>query len=330
MNKNHPFVSIVIPAKNAGDIIDKCLESLDKLDYPKDRYEVIVADGKSQDKTPLIVEKHRAILILNPDMIVCTGRNVGFEKAKGEIIAFSDADCVMDKNWIKNSIKYFGDPGIGGVGGPNKTPSDETSFGKAVGFIFNQAIFSAGSIHGRILDQTKEIKSLPGCNMIFRREALAKVLPMNKTIYEAEDYIMNQEIRKHGYRLVYTPDTIVWHYRRPTPRRFLRQMQRYGIGRLLIGKKDRSNLNTIHILAGLGIPILIGLSACLILINPLWFVYAISLGILFLFIYFLLAWTKLKSLKSAILVPYAIIILFFGWSSGFLRELLIPIKKHYE
>lgn len=327
MEINYPFVSIVIPARNSENIIGRCLESLNILEYPKDKYEVIIADGNSEDGTTTIAQKLGAIVVSNPKRIVCTGRNEGFKHAKGEIIAFSDADCVMDKNWIKNSIKYFEDPTIGGVGGPNITPDNETAFGKAVGFVFNQAIFSAGGIHARILKRKKEVKSIPGCNAIYRRNALEKVMPIDENIVEAEDYIMNQKIRNSGYKLIYTPDTIVWHYRRPIPKKFFKQIYRYAIGRLLIGKENKENINLMHIAVGFGLPILLLASVFLLSIDYIWLVAFAAVIILFLIAYFLAALVKLKSLKAATFVPLVIIILFSAWSMGFLKELISPIKS---
>ena len=326
MENNYPFVSIIIPVRNVEKIIGRCLESLKKLNYSQNRYEIIISDSNSTDKTQSIVQKYKAIFVSTPQKSICAGRNEGFKIAQGEIIAFSDADCVMDKNWIKNSLKYFENPTIGGVGGPNITPLDETSFAKAVGFVFDQAVFSAGSIHGRILKQKKEVKSIPGCNAIYQKKILDKIMPLDETLL-AEDYIMNQKIRALGYRLLYTPDTIVWHYRRSTPQKFFKQMCHYAVCRLSVGKKNLKMINLFHITAGLGLPILIGLSIFLIYINPLWFIYFVSFVGLFLLIYFFFAWFKIKSLKTSIFVPYTIIILFLSWSVGFLKELFFPFKK---
>ena len=323
----YPFVSIIIPVRNVGKIIGQCLEGLNNLNYPKDKYEIIISDSESTDDTRAIVKKYGAIFVSTPKRSVCAGRNEGFRAAKGEIIAFSDADCVMDKNWIVNCLKYFENHAVGAVGGPNITPADDTAFAKAVGFVFDQAIFSAGSIHGRILNKIKEVKSIPGCNVIYRREALDKVMPMDESLLEAEDYVTNQKIRGLGYKLLYTPDTIVWHYRRPNPKRFFKQIYRYAIGRLLIGKKDIKMINLTHILVGLGLPALAGGSIFLSITDYRLLVYSFLSAELFLLVYSFLAWSKTKSLKVALWVPPTIIILFSAWSLGFLRELLFPIKE---
>ncbi len=327
MSNEIPFVSIVIPVRNVEKTIGQCLESLKNLNYPKDKYEVILADSESDDQTSSIAKKYGVIFISTPKRSVCAGRNEGFKIAKGDIVAFSDADCVMDKDWIKNSLKYFEDQKVGAVGGPNLSPADDTSFAKAVSFVFNQALFSAGSVHGRILKNTKVVASLPGCNIILRRGALNKVMPVDETILGGEDFAMNYKIRKFGYKLLYTPDTFVWHYHRSDPSKFFKQIYRYGISRLIIGKKDLRMINPIHFATGLGVPILLGLVLFLIIFNPLWLAYLTLVIGLFFLIYVFLAWFKLKSFKAAFWVPGAIIILFCSWSLGFLRELLIPIKK---
>ena len=328
--EQYPFVSIIIPVRNVEKIIGKCLNSLKGLDYPKNRYEVIIADSESTDQTPEIVRQNGVTYISTPKKSVCAGRNAGFKISKGEIVAFSDADCVADKNWIKNSIKYFADPTVGAVGGPNITPPNESNFARAVAFVFNQAIFSAGSIYGRVLNLKKEVVSLPGCNMIFRREALQKVFPIDETIFGGEDFATNQLLRAQGYKLFYTPDTFVLHYHRTTPRKFFKQMFRYGISRLILGKKNRQWMNTMHITVGFGIPLILILALVLILINPLWLLCLMALGTMFLIIYFFLAWVTLNSLNAALLVPYVIILLFLSWSLGFIKEIIMPIKESSE
>lgn len=331
VDKEYPFVSIIIPVRNEGKIIGRCLEGLKGLDYPKEKYEVIISDSNSLDDTQQVCKKYEAIYISTPKRTICAGRDEGFKMSRGEIVAFSDADCLMDKDWLKNSLKYFKDPKVGGVGGINITPDEETAFCRAIGFVFNQAIFSAGSIYGRILKKVKEVKSIPGCNAIYRKKVLDKVLPLalplEESLVTAEDYLMNQKIRQLGYKLLYTPDTLVWHHRRLNLKKFFKQMYYYAIGRLAIARQDFKMINAVHILVGLGLPILTLVSFLLIYFKPLWLLYFILLGILFLSAYFLSAWISIKSLKAASLVPLAIIILFSAWSLGFLKELFFPLIK---
>lgn len=319
-----PFVSIIIPVKNDASLLKACLESISNLDYPKNKIEVIIADGMSTDNSAEVAKNYGARVVLNEKQTVSPGRNIAFKRSSGEVIAFTDADCVVDKNWIINSLKYFEDDKVACVGGPNLTPPDEGNFGKAVGFVFNQRIFSAGSIHARKLENITEVRSIPGCNAIYRREALDKVMPIDESLLTCDDTELNQRLIDKGYKLLYTPDVFVWHYRRPNPKRLFRQMYRYAIGRLQVGKKDRRMINLIHVLTGVSIP----LSLIILLISRSLFSVFLFLFYLMLVGYFVKAWMVSRSLQIALRTPAVICIILIAWSLGFMRELVYPMKKN--
>jgi len=315
-----PFVSIIIPVKNDASLLKACLESISNLDYPKNKIEVIIADGMSTDDSAEVAKNYGARVVLNEKQTVSPGRNIAFKRSSGEIIAFTDADCLVDKNWISNSLKYFEDEKIVCVGGPNLTPSDEGDFGKAVGFVFNQKIFSPGSIHARELKEIKEVKSIPGCNAIYRRDALEKVMPIDESLLTCDDTELNQRLIDKEYKLLYTPDVFVWHYRRPNPKRLWNQMYRYAIGRLQVGKKNRSMINPIHILVG--IAPLLGLF--LLVFSPFLFSILFLLYLFLLFIFSILALVKTKSIKVSLYIPLVISVMLCAWSVGFISELVYP------
>jgi len=125
-------VSIVIPTKNNADILEKCLKSIQNLDYPKEKMEVIIVDGNSTDGTVDIAKKYGCKVIFEDRGTISYARDVGVRNAGGRFIAFTDADCAVDRDWIKELIKHFnGD--VAAVGGPNLTPDDDTEFAKCVG-----------------------------------------------------------------------------------------------------------------------------------------------------------------------------------------------------
>jgi len=321
-----PYISIIIPAKNEEKLIRGCIDSLNQLDYPKDRREIIIVDGLSTDHTADVAREMGAVVISNPKQTVSPGRNVGFETAKGDLIAFTDADCVVDKHWLSNCIKYFeNDPSVACVGGPNLTPSDESDFGKAVGFVFDQPIFAAGSIHARELQEVKAVSSIPGCNAIYRQSVLAKVMPLDESMLTGDDTLLNRKILDLGSQLLYTPDVIVFHYRRPTPRKLWKQFYRYAIGRLQVGKKDKRLLNMAHVLIGLSLPI--GLLAVILLVWSKSFLvlsFIILIVFLFLLYYAFKGMIKWKSVGVGMWVPVVIGLIMSAWSVGFLREWLLP------
>lgn len=318
-----PLISIIIPVKNEADLLENCLASISRLDYPQERIEVIVADGLSTDGTPDVAKKYDARIVINNKRTVSPGRNVAFKIAKGALIAFTDADCIVDSHWIKNSIKYFQDEKVGCVGGPNISPPDEGNFGKAVSFVFGQKIFASGSIHARNLKEIKEVRSIPGCNAIYRRDALTTVMPIDESLLTCDDTELNQRLVDHGYKLLYTPDVFVWHYRRPNVRRLWRQIYRYAIGRLQVGKRDRRMINMTHILVGMGMPIILLMP---ILSLDLFFS-TLLIWSVFLCLLVIYALMEVKSFSVAVTVPLVVIIVFLAWSSGFMRELVFPLKS---
>jgi cellulose synthase/poly-beta-1,6-N-acetylglucosamine synthase-like glycosyltransferase len=326
MGMREPLISIVIPVRNAASLIGKCLESLTKLDYPKDKIEVIIADGESIDNTRSIAESYGAKVINNPGLRVVAGRNIGFAESKGELIAFSDADCIMDSGWLRNCVKYFEDEKVAGVGGPNLIPDSESPFGKAVGFIFDYAYFFNAGAPTKKYD--KVIKSrFHGSNAIYRASILRLVMPVDEGMYEGEDVIMNTGIKKLGYELLYVPDVIVWHHRRTTVKRWWSQMFIYGLGKVLMRRRLAKTVSFPQLILGLSLPIMLIFFSVFLLINPMLTLLYI-LGIVLLISLLLIIWAffSTKSMPTSINLPLAAAILPIAWSCGFMRELILPKK----
>lgn len=107
-------ISVVIPAYNEERHLGECLEAL--LNGNEKPYEIIVADGCSTDKTRAIAEEYGAIVVENERKHAAGGRNTGIKRAKGDVIAFIDADCVPDKDWLKEIHKAFEEDNIDGLG----------------------------------------------------------------------------------------------------------------------------------------------------------------------------------------------------------------------
>lgn len=325
--KTQPTVSVVIPARNAEDVIENCLRSLSQLSYPKDRVEIIIADGLSTDRTRESAEDYGARVIVNQKITVVSGRNVGFEAAHGELIALCDADCVMDKNWLKNSVKYFDDERVAGIGGPNLIPQSESAFGKAAGLLFDYAFSFGGGAPTRVYDKVIESRA-HASNAIYRASVLRRVMPIDEDMFEGEDVVMNQKIRRLGCKLLYVPDVIVYHYRRATPQKWWSQMYRYGLGKILVKRKISGTITSTQVALGLTIPILIIVSIALAILNP-WFPLIFILGGISLVAISSASFAllKTKSYRVALNMPLATLILPIAWSCGFLHEFFIPTRK---
>jgi mycofactocin glycosyltransferase len=322
-----PFISIIIPTKNNGDIIERCLKSLWELDYPQDRLEILVSDCHSTDRTREIAKSYCATVVEDKGNSVCSGRNAAFAVAKGEFIAITDADCTFDKNWLKNAIKYFDDSKVGGIGGANLIPEDETSFGKAVGLLFAYAPYITKAAHTRVLKKVIESRS-HGSNAIYRADVIKKVTPVDETLVGGEDVIMNNDILDLGYKLLYVPDVIVYHYRRPNIKSWWKSMYRYGMGRVILPRHRKGEVTLAHIITGWSVPIFVALIIILAAINPLLLWLVLIAIILFVFLAYSLADFATHSVEVAWNMPIVLFIFITAWSFGYIHETFWPeVKK---
>ena len=114
------MISVVIPSFNEEERIEKCLTSLTKQNFPRDEYEIIVVDGGSKDRTREIAEKYADIVFIQTSPKVGGARNDGALRARGEIIATTDADTILPPDWLRRIKQGFLDPDIVMLYGPVK------------------------------------------------------------------------------------------------------------------------------------------------------------------------------------------------------------------
>ena len=325
MQADPPFVSIIIPVKNEERILGRCLEAIARLDYPRDRVEVIVADGMSTDASRDIAERHGARVVPNGKGTVVAGRNRGFEAARGEFVAFTDADCVVSPDWLKEAVSAFTAGDIGGVGGVTIFPDQATDFQKAVDVLFVMAGLARSTSHVESAATERDVDDIPGCNAIYRREALEEVMPLDENLLTAEDVWLNWLLRERGYRQVLSGRVRLWHHRRSRPALFLRQIYRFAIGRLQVGKRSAALLKPVHLLAGLSVP----LAAAVLIAGHLCKIDGVAGALLVLgcAACIIAGIRRTRSVKAALYVP-AVVGMFFGaWSLGFMRELFAPMRN---
>ncbi|MBO1348747.1 MAG: glycosyltransferase family 2 protein [Hormoscilla sp. GUM202] len=100
------LVSVIIPVYNDAEPLRTCLECLENQTYPKESYEVIVVDNASQSDTASVVnEFSQAMITYEKKPGSYAARNKGISVAKGEIIAFTDADCIPAADWIEKGVE---------------------------------------------------------------------------------------------------------------------------------------------------------------------------------------------------------------------------------
>ena len=180
-----PVISVVIPAYNEERIIATCLQHLNAQTITEP-YEVIVANNNSKDRTGEIAEQHDAKVLLVTEKGYVHAAIAGIKAAQGEIIAMTDADTRVPKDWLKRIYETLQSrPDLVAVGGPFEFHDGPSGVRSAIRVI--------NGISPRLM-----IASLSGMNMAFRRSAYDAVGGFNPKInLQADTYIGNQ-LAKHG------------------------------------------------------------------------------------------------------------------------------------
>jgi glycosyltransferase involved in cell wall biosynthesis len=231
-----PLISVVVCCYNSEATIDKCLESLQKLDYPN--YEVIVVNDGSTDKTEDIVKKYDFQLISIDNMGLGNARNVGLKAAKGEIVAYIDSDAFADEHWLKYIAAKFNNTDCAGAGGPNLAPPNNGKISDCV------ANAPGGPLHVLLSDD--EAEHIPGCNMAFLKDSLRAVGGFDEKFNIAGDDVdLCWRIQQCGMWLAFSPSALVWHYRRNSVRAYWKQQLEYGKVEAFLEKKWPQKYNDI-------------------------------------------------------------------------------------
>jgi glycosyltransferase involved in cell wall biosynthesis len=113
------MLSVVIPTLNSASTISLTLSSIFSNKFQREMFEVLVVDNGSSDKTVEIAKKYPVKVFYCPKRGIGPPRNFGARMAEGEIVCFTDSDCVVGKDWLKRIFKFFDEnPEADGVGGP--------------------------------------------------------------------------------------------------------------------------------------------------------------------------------------------------------------------
>ena len=232
--KRTPSVSVVVCSYNGGRTLEQCLRSLGELAYPD--FEVILVDDGSTDDTPDIAARFPDVrMIRQENQGLSVARNTGLGAATGEIVAYTDADCFADPDWLTLLVHQLETSGATAVGGPNLTPED--------GWLAGCVACAPGQpIH--VLESDEEAEHIPGCNMAFRREALLAIGSFDPLFRKAGDDVdVCWRLREAGYRITFAPGAFVWHHRRQGPRAYLRQQSGYGEAEALLATRHPERFN---------------------------------------------------------------------------------------
>lgn len=224
-----PFFSIIVPTYRRPAQLAVCLEAMTHLDYPANRFEVIVVDDGSDAPPEATVTAVRdrvdATLLTPPHGGPAAARNAGAARAKGDVLAFTDDDCAPTATWLRAFTDRLGAGGDCAAGGRTLNALSENLYSTASQLLIDYlyAYYNAESARARFFTSN---------NLAVPAEGFREVGGFDVTfpLPAAEDREFCDRWVHRGHRLVYAPDAVIRHAHSLTMRRFWRQHFDYGRG----------------------------------------------------------------------------------------------------
>ncbi len=224
-------LSIIVPAYNAEKTIGECVSALLSQDYPPDMYEVIFVDDGSTDNTAGIVKSTGAHYVYQENRGPAAARNLGAGMARGEIILFTDADCVPKRDWLRMMVVPFKDRQVIAVKGAYRN---------------GQRSLTSRFVQLEFEERYKMLKKSPSIDMVdthaaaFRKSVFIKEGGFDSSFPHAnnEDTELSYRLNRKGYKMVFNPDAIVYHLGHPdTIKKYCRLKFWRGYWRIMVYKK---------------------------------------------------------------------------------------------
>ncbi len=211
-NTNLPTFSVVVPVKNEGKIVGRLFKALSKLDYPKEKVQIVVVEDGSTDDTLSVCQEfqsHREnVVVLNRQ--ISNGKpsalNFALKHCTGDFIAVFDADNVPAPDSLFNAVKYFDDPSVAALQGRNLTINSAQNM--LTQFIaYEEAIWCESYLRGK--DTLDLFVHLKGSCQFVRRSVLERSVGFDETTL-SEDMEMSARLTHDGYKIRYGGDVCSW------------------------------------------------------------------------------------------------------------------------
>jgi len=318
-----PGCSIIVSTYNDGHLVCDALDSL--LAQTEQNFELIVVDDGSDDDTAARLAAYKSnpkvqILTLSENQGVPRARNLGIKAARGEIIAFMDADATAPKHWLETLLQPFALARVGCVGGPDIAPDDDNLLALCVDFTLQSSIATGGLRRkGRLARY-----SPAGCNMAVRADILHQLgLFDERLARRGEEKELIQRIRRQGLEIVYVPDALISHRRRPSIKLFWKQVYLSGRARIDILRIAPDALEPAHLFPAVATLVLIA-TVLGALLQPGELLFVLPPGLYGLLIVGngILGGLKRRSLQAVWYVSLTSVMVHLGYGLGFWLRLV--------
>lgn len=228
MDKEPVVFSIVIPTHNRLEYLKSCLDSLFKLDFPKNMLEIIIVNDASIDGTFYFLESLRSENVKVSTNISRKGhaycRNKGFEAARGTYIASTDDDCVVPQDWLNRFYSHFlNKKHITAVGGSISNALTGNRYSQAEYLLSSSLYFPGGKI--------KKIRDIPTCNIAYDKSKISNFcFDENSIDIGYRDTLFNYKLCLFNHKILFDPGIRIFHYGTSNLYAYIRKQRRVAAG----------------------------------------------------------------------------------------------------
>jgi len=321
-------VSFLIPVLNEENNIKQSLDSILQLEYPKDKIEIVLALGKSTDNTNDIVKKykkkHPNIIktFENPTGSTAIGRNICIDNSTGDLLMNYSAHAIAKKNLLtvlSNRLLTSKEP-LASVGCANVSPNQQNFIARTAAAVFSSFI-GGKNVFVQNAEYYEERYTNHISFALYKKEPVIEVGKFDPGFWCGQDAELDLRLVQKGYKILFTPETKVYHYKRDTLRALFKQMYRYGIARAKMSKKHPKTLKPFHLI---GAAFIFGIIFVILLtflqFLPLWM--PVLLAILYVIASMVCSSTATKEIGGILSSPLFALIIHVGYGLGFLRGLI--------
>jgi GT2 family glycosyltransferase len=333
LKKANPInISVIIPTYNRKTELEKLLYSLNRQTLPSSQFEIIVVDDGSTDGTEEWLLKNMDHFNVKISFYHQTrggpgaARNLGMEKAAGDIFAFTDTDCIAETEWLERLLKHFNSEKVGAVGGSEIINDKDPLLMRCFHYLMTSP-FTTGGLRGK--KGKKLARFYPRTfNMAMSKKAYQATKGFKK-MFHAEDIELSYRIKEKGFDLMYEDSARVYHRRRTHLTHFLKQIFYMGRARITLARIHPSSLELLHVLPALAVFFLFLSIISSLFWHPalLMLTLCLGIGLFFLIIVGIDSALKLRSLKSFFLVPLSFILQQAAYGIGFITALISHDKQ---
>ena len=232
-----PRVTIIVPCRDEVRFIGDCLRSIVDNDYPEDRLQVLVIDGRSTDGTAEIIEgfarAHPCVTMIdNPARITPVGLNLGISAAGGDYIVWMSAHNRYETGYIRECVEWAERTGADNVGGGIVTePRERTDFGRAVAAVLTSR-FGVGNSTFRT-SSAKPVWTDTVFGGCYRHDVFDRIGLFNERLVRGQDLEFNLRLRRAGLRTLFVPTIRSTYYARSQPLEFAKHNWTNGVWAIL-------------------------------------------------------------------------------------------------